>query len=216
MVLVTGTKIAPKRCPELTSTVQVGVLPLQAPVYRSNLKLSLFGVAVKVMRPAGNALTQSLLRELPRMLGTLPQLILWSDDPMCPIPETLTRVRLPLLVLVNSAPICMLPNTFRLQVLVLPQLAATPVQPENWNFAAGIAVRFMVDPFGSVALHPPGHAMLPGLLLTWPEPLTATETVTLFESKVKFALTVVAEFIVILQFPVPGQLMLLPLQPENW
>ena len=147
VVLVTGTKIAPQALSRADVDSASGRVATAGTCPSVEFKTVIVWCGSESHEARGNALTQSLLRELPVMLGTLPQLILRSDDPMCPIPETLTRVRLPLLVLQNSAPICMLPNTFRLQALVLPQLAASPVQPENWNFAAGIAVRFMVDPF---------------------------------------------------------------------
>ena len=51
-----------------------------------------------------------------------------------------------------------------------------PVQPSNTEPAAGLAVRVMVEPAGSVAEHRIGQLMPPVSEVTVPEPRPATLT----------------------------------------
>src|SRR5579871_4570333 len=84
-----------------------------------------------------------------------------------------------------------------------------PLQPPNTSLVSGVSVRVTLVLPGNVAEHVPGHVIPAGELVTLPNPVTETLSVS---PALKFALTLSAALMVTLHAAVPEQL---PPQPEK-
>ena len=88
-----------------------------------------------------------------------------------------------------------------------------PLQPENVEPVAGVAVKVTMVPVVNAVEHVAPHEIPAGALLTVPLPFPDCVTVSAKDDCTKVAVTDMAALIVTLQVPVPVQPP--PLQPEN-
>src|SRR5215831_3319694 len=192
-------KVAVTDCAALMVVVQVPVPVHPPPLQPENVEPAA-GVAVKVTAvPLANGAEQVVPQEMPvGMLVTVPE----PAPALLTVSEKLCSVN----VAVTEAAAFMV--TVQVPVPVQP-----PLQPENVEPAAGVAVRVTAVPVVKDVEHVVPQEIPVGALVTVPVPVPALVTVSAKDDCTKLAVTEVAAFTVTVQELVPVQPP--PLQPEN-
>jgi hypothetical protein len=190
-------KVAVTALAAVMVTLQVPV-PEQAPLQPAKVDPA----AAVAVRVTGVPLAKLALQ----VLGQVMPAGLLLTDPE-PVPASVT-VSANVTVL-NVAVTALAAVMVTLQVPVPEQ---APLQPAKVDPAAAVAVRVTGVPLAKLALQVLGQVMPAGLLLTDPEPVPASVTVSANVTALNVAVTALAAVMVTLQVPVPEQA---PLQPAK-
>src|SRR5579872_2645140 len=194
---VTTLNVAVTALAAVMVTLQVPV-PEQAPLQPAKVDPA----AAVAVRVTGVPLAKLALQVLGQVM---PAGLLLTDPEPVPASVTVSANVTALNVAVTALAAVMV-------TLQVPVPEQAPLQPAKVDPAAAVAVRVTGVPLAKLALQVLGQVMPAGLLLTDPEPVPASVTVSANVTALNVAVTALAAVMVTLQVPVPEQA---PLQPAK-